>query len=76
MRTPFPGGILIDQGVNDKFLAEQLHPQLFEDACKKARQPLNLRMHSGYDHSYYFISTFVEDHILFHHSQLNVQADY
>jgi S-formylglutathione hydrolase len=76
MRTPFPGGILIDQGLNDKFLAEQLHPELFEVACKKARQPLNLRMHSGYDHSYYFISTFVEDHILFHHSQLNAQADY
>ena len=69
--TPFPGGILIDQGLSDKFLPEQLFPQRFEAACQKAQQPLELRRHDGYDHGYYFISTFVEDHIRFHHRNLN-----
>jgi len=64
--TPFPGGILIDQGLADKFLQDQLFPETFEQACKKAQQPLNLRKHAGYDHGYYFISTFIEDHIRFH----------
>jgi S-formylglutathione hydrolase len=66
----FPNGILIDQGLGDKFLQDQLHPQLFEAACRKARQPLELRMHADYDHGYYFISTFVEDHLRFHHRNL------
>lgn len=66
LRTPFPGGILIDQGLGDKFLAEQLHPEAFELACAKAAQPLALRRHAVYDHGYYFISTFVEDHLRFH----------
>ena len=65
-RIPFPNGILIDQGLADKFLQDQLFPESFEQACKKAQQPLQLRRHAGYDHGYYFISTFVEDHILFH----------
>ena len=69
-QTPFPNGILIDQGLADKFLAAQLFPEAFEQACKKAQQPLNLRRHPGYDHGYYFISTFVEDHIRFHSAQL------
>jgi S-formylglutathione hydrolase len=64
--APFPGGILIDQGLADKFLAEQLHPEAFEEACARAGQPLTLRRHEGYDHGYYFISTFVEDHLRFH----------
>ncbi|BDT59773.1 S-formylglutathione hydrolase [Massilia varians] len=64
--APFPGGILIDQGLADKFLAEQLYPEAFEDACARAGQPLTLRRHAGYDHGYYFISTFVEDHVRFH----------
>ena len=68
-RTPFPQGILIDQGLADKFLADQLFPDVFERACKKAQQPLTLRRHAGYDHGYYFISTFVEDHIRFHARQ-------
>ena len=63
---PFPGGILIDQGLADKFLAEQLYPEAFEQACVRAGQPLTLRRHAGYDHGYYFISTFVEDHLRFH----------
>ncbi len=65
-KPPFPGGILIDQGLADKFLAEQLYPEAFEAACLAAGQPLTLRRHEGYDHGYYFISTFVEDHLRFH----------
>lgn len=65
-RTPFPRGILVDQGLSDKFLESQLHPHLFEAACEQARQPLTLRRHEGYDHGYYFISTFIEDHLRFH----------
>ncbi len=64
--APFPGGILIDQGLADKFLDEQLYPDAFEEACARAGQPLTLRRHAGYDHGYYFISTFVEDHLRFH----------
>jgi S-formylglutathione hydrolase len=64
---PFPDGILIDQGLDDKFLAGQLNPQAFQMACRSAGQPLTMRRHAGYDHGYYFISTFVEDHIRFHH---------
>jgi S-formylglutathione hydrolase len=69
--TPFPQGILIDQGLADKFLAEQLLPQEFEAACAQAKQPLELRRHDGYDHGYYFISTFMEDHLRFHHRILS-----
>jgi S-formylglutathione hydrolase len=62
----FPGAILIDQGDADKFLDVQLQPQRFQAACRDAGQPLTLRMQPGYDHSYYFISTFVEDHLRHH----------
>ena len=62
----FPQGILIDQGLGDKFLADQLHPHLFEAACAQAGQPLTLRRHAGYDHGYYFISTFMADHLRHH----------
>src|SRR5690606_10347565 len=55
--------ILIDQGLADQFLEQQLHPHLLEEACGKAGQPLTLRRHAGYDHGYYFISTFMEDHL-------------
>jgi S-formylglutathione hydrolase len=68
--APFPGGILIDQGMADKFLAEQLYPEMFEEACAKAGQPLELRRHAGYDHGYYFISSFIADHVRFHSRQL------
>ncbi len=60
--------LLIDQGLADKFLAEQLHPHLLEQACEAAGQPLTLRRHDGYDHGYYFIQTFIEDHLK-HHAQ-------
>jgi len=66
LRAPFPYGILIDQGLGDKFLPDQLNPDVFEAACRAAGQPLELRRQPGYDHGYYFISTFVEDHLRFH----------
>lgn len=70
LRQPYPDGILIDQGLADGFLVEQLRPELFEAACRHAGQPLTLRRHEGYDHGYYFISTFIEDHIRFHVERL------
>ena len=64
--APFPAGILIDQGLADKFLPAQLFPETFEAACAQVKQPLTLRHHTGYDHGYYFISTFVADHLAHH----------
>ncbi len=60
---PFSGRILVDQGLADKFLVEQLHPEAFEAACAESGQSLTLRRHGGYDHGYFFIATFVEDHL-------------
>ncbi|XVF56190.1 hypothetical protein PTKIN_Ptkin06aG0098500 [Pterospermum kingtungense] len=60
--------ILIDQGEDDKFLHDQLLPHKFEEACRSANVPLLFRLHPGYDHSYFFISTFIDDHIR-HHAQ-------
>lgn len=62
----FPRSILIDQGTSDKFLADQLLPKVFQKACESVGQPLTLRFQEGYDHSYYFIASFIEDHIRFH----------
>ncbi len=62
--------ILVDQGSDDPFLETQLHPHLLQEACTQTGQPLTLRMQRGYDHSYYFIQTFVEDHIAHHAAQL------
>ena len=61
--------ILIDQGLADQFLEQQLHPHFFEEACAKVGQRLTLRNHAGYDHGYYFISSFMEDHLR-HHSRI------
>lgn len=58
--------ILIDQGLADAFLERELKPQLFEAACDEAGYPLTLRRHAGYDHGYYFISTFIADHLRHH----------
>ncbi|MDR3382247.1 S-formylglutathione hydrolase [Cupriavidus basilensis] len=69
-KAPFPRGILVDQGLADKFLAEQLYPEVFEAACAAIGQPLLLRRHEGYDHGYYFISTLMENHIRHHAAQL------
>lgn len=66
--VPYPHGILVDQGLDDKFLAEQLRPEIFEAACATVGQPLTLRRHAGHDHSYYFIQSFVADHLR-HHSR-------
>jgi len=67
---PYPEGILVDQGLTDTFLATQLNPEAFEAACASAGQPLTLRRHEGYDHGYYFISTFMDDHLAFHAERL------
>lgn len=61
---------LIDQGTADGFLDEGLRPWLFEDACRKAGIPLSLHMREGYDHSYFFISTFMDDHLRWHAQRL------
>ena len=58
--------ILIDQGTSDQFLQQQLRPQLFEAAAKKVGYAVTLRHQTGYDHGYYFISTFMEDHLRHH----------
>ena len=60
--------ILVDQGMADQFLEQELHPHLFEAACRERGVELVLRRHDGYDHGYYFISTFMEDH-LHHHAK-------
>jgi len=66
-RTP---ALLVDQGDADNFLQEQLKPELLMAACNNAGLRLDLRMQSGYDHSYFFISSFMEDHLRWHAAQL------
>lgn len=66
-----PSKILIDQGTEDKFRGEQLRPELFADTCRAAGQPLEFRLQQGYDHSYYFIATFIGDHVAHHAKALN-----
>jgi S-formylglutathione hydrolase len=66
---PFP--LLVDVGTADKFLEVQLKPELFEVACAEAGQALQLRRHPGYDHSYYFIASFVDEHLAHHARALN-----
>jgi S-formylglutathione hydrolase len=68
--APFKNGILIDQGLSDKFLAEQLHPNFFAHACAGIQQPLTLRKHAGYDHGYYFVASFIDDHLMHHATSL------
>ena len=69
-RTRHPGTILVDQGLADQFLESQLHPEALEQAASASGQALTLRRHPGYDHSYWFIQTFVADHIAYHASAL------
>lgn len=69
IRDPRSGerlALLVDQGDADEFLESQLRPELLREACEAASHPLMLRMQPGYDHSYYFISTFIGDHIAWH----------
>jgi S-formylglutathione hydrolase len=63
-------GLFVDQGEADGFLRDQLRPHLLADACAKAGIPLDLRMRPGYDHSYYFIATFMADHLRWHATRL------
>ena len=71
-RQTFPGTILIDQGEADAFLEAQLKPELFDQACAEAGQALLLRRHPGYDHSYWFISSFIDDHLRHHAEALGL----
>ena len=62
--------MLVDQGLADNFLASQLKTDLLENALKETGYQAEVRYHAGYDHSYYFIATFIEDHLLFHAKHL------
>jgi S-formylglutathione hydrolase len=68
---PHPNPILVDQGAADQFLARELHPETLEEAAKASGQKLTLRRHDGYDHGYYFIQSFIEDHLRHHAALLN-----
>ena len=63
--------LLVDQGTDDSFYASQLQTEKLREACEAAGHPFNIRLQEGYDHSYYFISTFIEDHLRHHASALN-----
>jgi S-formylglutathione hydrolase len=66
--------LLIDQGTDDEFLGEQLKPGSLEQACIATHHPLELRMQAGYDHSYYFIATFINEHLRHHARALGLAA--
>jgi S-formylglutathione hydrolase len=63
--------LLVDQGTADNFLQEQLKTELLDEACRKADMPARIRMQDGYDHSYFFISTFMAEHIAWHAEKLS-----
>jgi S-formylglutathione hydrolase len=67
---PYPGDILVDQGMADQFLEGQLHPDALEAAAEASGQSLTLRRHAGYDHSYWFIQSFIADHLRWHAERL------
>lgn len=69
-RRGFPGSILVDQGLKDQFLDTQLRPETLEAAAEHSGQELLLRRHAGYDHSYWFIQSFIEDHMKWHAERL------
>lgn len=68
---PSQAHILIDQGSADNFLDEQLRPHLFEAACSANGQAVTVNLRQGYDHSYYFVASFIGEHITYHTKQLN-----
>jgi S-formylglutathione hydrolase len=68
----FPGTLLVDQGADDAFLDAQLQPERLAAACEAAGQPLALRRHAGYDHSYWFIQTVIDDHLRHHAAALGL----
>jgi len=63
--------LLVDQGTADSFLDGQLKPHLLDEACRKADIPATIRLQEGYDHSYFFISTFMAGHVAWHAERLN-----
>lgn len=69
-QAPFPGPILVDQGLQDQFLDGQLRPDALEAAARESGQSLTLRRHEGYDHSYWFIQSFIADHLKWHAERL------
>jgi S-formylglutathione hydrolase len=69
-KAPYPGEILVDQGLKDAFLDNQLHPDALEAAARASGQALTLRQHEGYDHSYWFIQSFIADHMKWHAGHL------
>lgn len=69
-RRPYPGPILVDQGLADQFIDNQLHPEALEAAAAASGQELVLRRHAKYDHSYWFIQSFVEQHLVWHAGRL------
>ena len=70
-KQPSAAHILIDQGAADQFLERELQPQRFVAAAESAGQRVTLRMQEGYDHSYYFVSTFIDDHLRWHARELS-----
>ena len=72
VKSPSKATLLVEQGCADNFLSEQLKPELLEAACEKAGQKLTLRMQEGYDHSYFFMASFMENHLRHHHEALNI----
>lgn len=69
-QRPFDGAILVDQGLGDKFLNDQLLPEQLEEAARQSGQSLTLRRHAGYDHGYFFIASFIDDHLRYHAQKL------
>jgi S-formylglutathione hydrolase len=67
---PFPREILVDQGLADRFVDEQLQPHRLEAAAAESGQALRLRRHAGYDHGYFFVQSFITDHLVHHARQL------
>jgi S-formylglutathione hydrolase len=67
--------LLIEQGEADNFLSEQLQPQALIDACKQQQHPLDYRSRAGYDHSYFFIASFIEDHLRYHAQHLYLEGE-
>lgn len=70
-KAPYPGELLVDQGLSDQFLDKQLRPEALERAAQASGQRLMMRRHAGYDHSYWFIQTFVADHLRWHAERLH-----
>ena len=71
-RCTKPVPMLVDQGLNDEFLKEQLKPELLVEACNASGYPLSYNQRQGYDHSYFFIASFIESHLRFHHTILSL----